>query len=253
MERNRGGWRTSAEATPAGSADLRAESPVGARRTLRRLSLIGLILCVAAVAVVAAAELHGAFKGSDSYPPPSAAALAGMTVPGRVAALAESQVGYSTEPGNTYCNKFSAYWGAGRSGCPSGEKSEQWCADFAAWAWQEAGVHFDYGFGSGELNAAAASFYEWAVANGKWHPATSWFVPSAGDVAVYGLTLGASPTAAHVAIVIDDSPGQSGPDVVNGDGDQTGFSRVEAGTDQEEVVDGQKRYALSGYVSLPQS
>ncbi len=108
----------------------------------------------------------------------------------RVVALAESQVGYSTEPANSYCNKFSAYWGAGASGCPLGEQSEQWCADFAAWAWKEAGVQFNYGFGSDELNAAAASFYEWAGANGKWHPATSGFVPSAGDIAVYGLTLG---------------------------------------------------------------
>jgi hypothetical protein len=51
-------------------------------------------------------------------------------------------------------------------------------------------------------------------------------------VAVYGLSLGASPSAVHVAIVTDDPPGQRGPDVVNGDGDRTGFPAVEIGTSQ---------------------
>jgi hypothetical protein len=39
-----------------------------------------------------------------------------------------------------------------------------------------------------------------------------------GNVAVYGLSLGGSPSAAHVAIVTDDPPGQRSPDVVNGEG-----------------------------------
>jgi hypothetical protein len=54
-------------------------------------------------------------------------------------------------------------------------------------------------------------------------PATAGYVASPGDVAIYGLSLGADPSAAHMAIVTDDAPDQSGPDVVNGDGDQTGF------------------------------
>ncbi|HEV3369598.1 MAG TPA: hypothetical protein VG074_08535 [Acidimicrobiales bacterium] len=84
-------------------------------------------------------------------------------------AVAQSQVGYSTEPSSTYCNKFSAYWNAGTAACPSGEKSETWCADFAAWAWQEAGLSFTYGYGPGEINGGAVSFYEWGIANGEWH------------------------------------------------------------------------------------
>ena len=91
---------------------------------------------------------------------------------------------------------------------------------------------FTYGYGPGEINGAAVSFYEWGVANGEWHPATSGYVAAPGDVAVYGLSLGADPSAVHVAIVTDDPPGQPGPDVVNGDGDRTGFSVVETGTDQ---------------------
>ena len=84
--------------------------------------------------------------------------------------------GTAPNPSNSYCNKFSAYWDAGTAGCPSGEKAEEWCADFAAWAWQQAGVQFTYGYGPGEINGAAVSFYEWGVANGEWHPATSGYV-----------------------------------------------------------------------------
>jgi hypothetical protein len=54
-----------------------------------------------------------------------------------------------------------------------------------------------------------------------------------------------------VAIVTDYAPSQSGPDVVNGDGDQTGFSRVETGTDQLQVDVDQGEFILAGYVSLP--
>ena len=107
---------------------------------------------------------------------------------------------------------------------------------------------FTYGYGPGEINGGAVSFYEWGVANGEWHPATSGYVASPGDVAVYGLSLGADPSAAHVAIVTDDTPGQSGPDVVNGDGDRTGFSVVETGTDQLQVNAGHRESTLAGYV-----
>jgi hypothetical protein len=44
---------------------------------------------------------------------PSEATLAGLSLPQRIAAIAESQVGYSTDPSSSYSNKFSAYWDAG--------------------------------------------------------------------------------------------------------------------------------------------
>ena len=130
--------------------------------------------------------------------------------------------------------------------------AEEWCADFAAWAWREAGVQFTYGYGPGQINGGAVSFYEWGVANGEWYPSTSGYVAAPGDVAVYGISLGNDPSAAHVAIVTDDSPGQQGPDVVNGDGDRTGFSVVEAGTDQLQINIGQNVSTLAGYVSAPE-
>jgi hypothetical protein len=200
--------------------------------------------------IILVATVH-AFGNTDSFPVPSGATLAGLSLPQRIVALAESQVGYSTEPSNSYCNKFSAQWDAGTAGCPSGEMAEEWCADFAAWAWQEAGVDFTYGYDPGEINGAAASFYEWGVANGEWHPATSGYVASPGDVAVYGLVLGADPSAVHVAIVTDDPLGQPGPDVVNGDGDRTGFSFVETGSDQILADAGHNDSTLAGYVSSP--
>jgi len=86
-------------------------------------------------------------------------------------------------------------------------------------------------------------------ANGEWHPATSGYVAAPGDVAVYGLSLGADPSAVHVAIVTDDPPGQPGPDVVNGD--RTGFSVVETGTNQVWADAGHDDFIVAGYVSPP--
>lgn len=213
------------------------------------LRWFGLILGVGAVVIILVATLHGVSGKTDSFPVPSEATLAGLSLPQRIVAIAKSQVGYSTEPSNSYCNKFSAYWEAGTQDCPSGDTAEEWCADFAAWAWRKAGVHFTYGYYRGEINGAAVSFYEWGVAHGDWHPATSGYVAVPGDMAIYGLSLGANPSAVHVAIVTDDAPGQRGPDVVNGDGGRTGFSVVETGTDQVRADTGPDDSTLAGYVS----
>jgi hypothetical protein len=210
-----------------------------------------LILGAGAVVVILATTLHHMLGKADSFPAPTEATLAHLSMPQRIVALAESQVGYGTQPSDSYCNKFSAYWEAGTPDCPSGERAEEWCADFAAWVWQKAGVQFNYGYGPGEINGGVISLYEWGVAIGEWHPATAGYVASPGDLAIYGLALGADPSAAHVAIVTDDAPDQSGPDVVNGDGDQTGFSRVETETNQLQVEVGQEDFALAGYVRAP--
>jgi hypothetical protein len=221
----------------------------------RSLSLrgCGLALGAGALVLILILTLSGVSRGPDNFPAPSADALAGLNLGQRIGAVAKSQVGYSTEPTNSYCNKYSAYWDAGTTGCPSGERTEEWCADFAAWVWQKAGVHFTYGYGPGEINAAAVSFYDWAIANGEWHPAAPDYVAAPGDVAVYGLSLGAHPSAMHVAIVTDDHPGRPGPDVVNGDGDRTGFSVVETGRDQVVADTSHDDSTLNGYVAPPSS
>lgn len=206
------------------------QSRAGALQARRRRIRLGVGLTAAIVVVVAAVSLNPGH--SDIYPAPTRADLVGLSLGARIVAVANSQVGYRTQPLHSYCNKFSAFWDSGSTNCPHGELSEEWCADFAAWAWQKAGVSFTYGYNSDEINAGAASFYEWAAAAGTWHPAGSGYKPRPGDVAVYGLTLYPEPSAAHVAIVVSAPPGQRGPDVINGDGDRTGFSVVETGTDQ---------------------
>jgi hypothetical protein len=230
---------------------MRRAGALRSRQPGQSLRWFGLILGACAVVIILTVTLHGVFGNADSFPVPSEAALAGLSLPQRIVAIAKSQVGYHTEPSGSYCNKFSAYWDAGAPDCPSGELAEEWCADFAAWVWRLAGVQFTYGYDPGQINGAAASFYQWGVANGEWHPATSGYLASPGDVAIYGLSPGAHPSAVHVAIVTNDPPGQRGPDVVNGDGDRTGFSTVETGTDQVWADAGPNDSTLAGYVSRP--
>jgi hypothetical protein len=212
------------------------------------LGRAGLILGAGAIVIILVAALHGS-GNAGSFPMPAKAALAGLGLRQRIVAIARSQVGYRTDPSSSYCNKYSAHWGAGTANCPGGERAQEWCADFAAWAWQKAGVHVTYGYAPGEIDGAAVSFYEWGVAHGRWHPARRGYRASPGDVAVYGLSLRGRPSAVHVAIVTGDPPGQRGPDVVNGDGDRTGFSVVETGTNQVRADAGHHHSALAGYVS----
>lgn len=194
--------------------------------------------------------VSGVFRGSKSFQPPSRSALAGLSLRARIVAIANSQVGYKTDPSDSYCNKFSSFWHAGNASCRGGELSEKWCADFAAWAWRRAGAPFSYGYGTDQLNAGAASFYTWGVAHGTWHPAQSGYAAQPGDVAIYGLTFGAVPSAVHVAIVTAQTPGRQAPDVINGDGDRTGFSVVETGTAQLQADTGHGHDSqLAGYVS----
>jgi hypothetical protein len=166
----------------------------------------------------------------------------------RIVAAAQSQVGYSTDPGDTYCNKFSAYWNAGIHDCGNDNLDEQWCADFAAWAWNQAGAEVSYRLAPGYLNGNSASFYVWGTDHGTWHPVGSNYTPEPGDVAVYGLDT-STLTAVHVAIVVAAKGDAAAPDVINGDGDRTGYSVVEVG-DHQAFADVKGQGApLSGYVS----
>lgn len=226
----------------------RVPRPRGRGRSLRRFVLL---LTACTVVIVLGVAIHRSHEKPGSFPTPSKAVLSGLSLRQRMVAIAESQIGYGTDPPNSYCDKFSAYWKAGTPDCPSSERAEEWCADFAAWVWQKAGVQFTYGYGRGDINGGAVSFYEWGLANDKWHSAKSRYVPSPGDVAVYGLTAGPFPSAVHVAVVTAAVPGARGPDVVNGDGDRTGFSVVETGTTQLRVDPGHKEAELAGYVSPP--
>ena len=204
--------------------------------------IVGAVAALGLTATSLSASSSSRASSGSSLPPlPSTAFRAHLVE------IAESQLGYRTDPVHSYCNKFSAYWGAGTA-CGNGLRSEEWCADFAAWVWRRGGAQFTYGYTSGDVNAASGSFYLWAVAHGTWHPVGSGYTPRPGDAAVYGLDPAAS-TAAHVAIVTGYLAGARGPDVVNGDGDRTGFSVVEAGTDQYKADTPGSNAPLSGYAS----
>jgi hypothetical protein len=214
------------------------------RSRLSRRGRVLLALVLAALVVLAVDPGLPGAAGRAVFGPGTPATLGG-----RIVAAAQSQVGVATDPSHSYCNPYSAYWHAGAGGCPSGEASEQWCADFAAWAWQKGGAEVPYGFGPGDLNSGAGSFYTFALARGTWHPAGSGYVAQPGDVAVYGLDPGTG-SAQHVAVVTAVASGAAGPDVINGDGDRTGYSVVESGTDQTATADGRGGQAvLAGYAS----
>jgi len=204
---------------------------------VRRRRFVAFLLVVAVVVAGAAVVAH--VDGGSGLSPLRA----------RIVALAEGQVGYRTDPADTYCNRFSAYWEAGVDDCGgNGNLDEEWCADFAAWVWKQAGAEVTYELAPGYLNGDSASFYVWGTDHGTWHPVGSHYTPQPGDVAVYGLDTG-TVTAVHVAVVTGDTGDDAAPDVVNGDGDRTGYSVVEAGDHQAFADVKGKGAPLSGYVS----
>ena len=166
----------------------------------------------------------------------------------RIVSVAQGQLGYATDPSHSYCNKYSASWYAGIDDCGNDNRNEEWCADFAAWVWHQAGAAVSYRLAPGYLNGNSASFYVWGTDHGTWHPVGSGYTPQPGDVAVYGLDTTAV-TAVHVAIVTAATGDDAAPDVINGDGDRTGYSVVEVGDAQGFADAAQKDARLSGYVS----
>jgi hypothetical protein len=240
--RHAGGGRDHRESPPSGG-----KKRGGKRRRQLALGLCGFVALAGALFV--ARGPGGTILGighGDTVRLPDLASLSPLRA--KIVTLAVSQVGYTTDPPGTYCNKYSAYWYSGADDCGNSNLDEEWCADFAAWVWQKAGAAVTYQFVNGDLNSSAASFYEWGVARGTWHPAGSGYVPVPGDAAVYGLDT-ATLEAAHVAIVIGYQPGDRGPTAVNGDGDLTAFSVVEVRTDEYLADTHPAGAPLSGYVS----
>jgi hypothetical protein len=199
------------------------------------MTLLVLVLVVVIVAVVATEKIRNRHGLSP--------------LRARIVSIAQSQVGYKTDPADTYCNRFSAYWNAGVAECGgNGNLSEEWCADFAAWVWKQAGATVAYELAPNYLNSNSASFYVWGLNHGTWHPLSSHYRPQPGDVAVYGLDTTAV-TAQHVAIVTSATAHNDAPDVINGDGDRSGFSLVEVGIEQTYGDVKGHGDRLSGYVS----
>jgi PKD repeat protein len=144
-----------------------------------------------------------------------------------IASIALTQVGVSNAPAATNfagvdCNPYSTLVGAqspNADGCGHtagfavGNQNEPWCADFAKWVWQQAGVTTDMN----AITAQAGSFYAWGLRQKQaLRPGRG--TPVAGDAVVFYLPgpIGPGTLADHVGIVTAVHPGGT-VDLVNGD------------------------------------
>ena len=164
-------------------------------------------------------------------------------------ALAQGQVGYQTDPSDTYCNKFSAYWYAGTDDCGNDNRDEEWCADFAAWVWKQAGAEVAYQLAPGYLNGNSASFYVWGTDHGTWHPSA----PATPPNRVTSPSTGSipPPSRLHVAIVTSGHGQRRRARRHQRRRRQDGLQRCEVGDNQAFADAKQKGAPLSGYVSSP--
>ena len=90
----------------------------------------------------------------------------------RIVTVAESQLGYRTDPADSYCNKFSAYWDAGTATCGIGPAQRGVVRRLRRLGLaSRPAPTVTYELTTGDLNAASASFYVWGVDHGTWHPA----------------------------------------------------------------------------------
>jgi len=130
----------------------------------------------------------------------------------KIAEAALGQVGVSDTPdvtgfGGVDCDPFSslvAGFSANDDGCGFDQgfgvenANEEWCSDFAKWAWQQGGVTADMN----TLNAGSVSFYDWGLDAGE-SLAAGTGSPQPGDAIVFFPAGSITPTtyADHVGIV----------------------------------------------------
>ncbi len=99
-----------------------------------------------------------------------------------IVSIANSQVNSDPDPGN-FCNPYGP--------------CEEWCALFASWVWERAGVPIpSYPF--------TGSIYNWAAANTGVLPPTASPVP--GDEVLYGTGPSSTATSLHVGVVVQVWP-----------------------------------------------
>jgi len=156
-----------------------------------------------------------------------AQAGAARTLGQTIAHVALGQVGVGDAPAVTSfngvdCDPYSALVGAlspNADGCGFNtgfnlqDENEDWCSDFAKWAWQQAGVTADMS----TINAGAGSFYDWGLARGETLTADGG-KPAAGDAVVFFPPgrIGSPAYGDHVGIVTAVNPGGT-VNLVNGD------------------------------------
>ncbi|NRQ35953.1 CHAP domain-containing protein [Nonomuraea sp. NN258] len=198
---------------------LHHRTPGHLRRTRRTASRIAGVMLSVAVAL-------GATAAVDLAAPQVAAANAAPSR-GVIAATANSQVG-TTATGDQ-CQKY-------------GPLCADWCAMFATWVWEQAGVA-----GSPRSLYVATAIGQWGVERGlfKRRPASARGNPLPGDIAVYGEP--GSGTGGHVSIVY----------TVNGDGTITTIDGNDGNRVTRKTINpitaraGRLNVPISGYVTPP--
>src|SRR6185437_9320097 len=163
-------------------------------------------------------------------PPASPVTVAGgasSAMAGSIASIALSQVGVGDTPAATSfrgvdCDPYSTLVGAqspNADGCGRdarfsiANQNEAWCADFAKWVWQQAGVTTDMN----TLTAQSGSFYDWGLKQKETMPVDGG-TPAVGDAVVFyppGPVERGTP-GDHVGIVTAVHPGGT-VELVNGD------------------------------------
>jgi PKD domain/CHAP domain len=150
-----------------------------------------------------------------------------------IANVALGQVGVSDTPAVTNydgvdCDPYSTLVGApdpSADGCGFDadhaveNENEEWCSDFAKWAWRQAGITT----GMNVINAGSVSFYAWGLDQGETMPVDSG-TPAPGDAVVFFPPGPITPRYAdHVGIVSALNPGGT---VNLVDGDFVGASNI---------------------------
>ncbi|HKC28049.1 MAG TPA: phage tail tip lysozyme [Jatrophihabitans sp.] len=132
---------------------------------------------------------------SGCTPPPGGVPISG-SVGDAIVSIAQAEMNNSAhnhEVGGYNCNYYTTYLGESGTGsyCSNGWKSEEWCADFAMFVWQKAGISL------AGLNAGAVSFYHYGRNHGTWHTGS----PRIGDAVVFNVTADGG-SASHVGLVV---------------------------------------------------
>jgi hypothetical protein len=112
---------------------------------------------------------------------------------GRIAAIGNAEYqnpAHNHEIGGSNCNYYSYALRSGGSACSNGWRSEEWCADFARWAWGQAGAN------TAGLTPGAISFTN---SRGGWHAGNLSGI-QVGDV--IGWHFGGSTSDDHVSVVV---------------------------------------------------
>jgi len=144
---------------------------------------LGLTALVPAATASAAPAAAPAAATTTSATASDAAQLAAANV-GRSAGTCANTPTYNTLGGSQFEHSC-----VGWAGVP-----EYWCADFAIWAWRNAGLSVT------GLDASAVSFRTYGQDNGTLHTAAT-YVPQPGDAVIYGTGSGTGLVVHHVGIV----------------------------------------------------